>query len=94
MPNVARIGDMCTGHGPYAPRQSLTGSENVFVNGIAAHRVGDTWATHCSVSCHDSALGTGSSTVFVNGIPLGRIGDAILCGSSIATGSDNVFAGG
>jgi uncharacterized Zn-binding protein involved in type VI secretion len=32
--------------------------------------------------------------VFVNGKQLGRIGDPVACGSAIASGSGNVFAGG
>ena len=39
----------------------------------------------------DSAALNGSG---VNGQPLGRIGDPVGCGSSVAQGSPNVFAGG
>jgi uncharacterized Zn-binding protein involved in type VI secretion len=48
----------------------------------------------CGDSVHDSTLAEGSATVFVNGKPLGRIGDSLGCGSAIAAGSTNVFAGG
>lgn len=92
--SVARLTDTCTGHGPFPPRTNTTASTNVFINGLGAHRVTDGWAVHCAGSCHDSVLASGSSTVFVNGLPLGRVGDAIECGSTIATGSDNVYAGG
>lgn len=96
MPAVTRLGDQCTGHGAWPPRPSSSASPNVFVNGIAAHREGDGWAVHCDPlpSCHASVLAAGSSTVYVNGKQLGRIGDPVACGSSVATGSGNVFAGG
>ena len=94
MPAAARLGDKCTGHGPFAPRTCNGGSSDVFINGVPAHRVGDKWSVHCvGPSCHDSKSSTGSGTVFVNGKPLARIGDNIACGSAIAQGSDNVFAG-
>ncbi|WP_322979008.1 PAAR domain-containing protein [Pseudomonas sp. C11] len=37
---------------------------------------------------------TAAPTVFVNSKPIGRIGDPLACGSSVAAGSPNVFAGG
>lgn len=95
MPAVSRQGDGGTGHGCFPPRNSTGGSPNVFVNGIAAHRAGDPWATHsCGSSSHDSALAAGSATVFANGQALARIGDPVACGSAVAAGSANVFAGG
>jgi len=94
MPAVSRLGDICTGHGCFPPRNSTSGSNNVFINGIPAHRQSDSWATHCcGPSCHASSLAAGSSTVFVNGLELSRIGDPIACGSAVAVGSPNVFAG-
>jgi uncharacterized Zn-binding protein involved in type VI secretion len=94
MSSVARLTDTCTGHGKFPPRVNSSASENVFINGLGAHRVTDTWNVHCDGDgCHDSTLATGSSNVFVNGLPLGRVGDVIGCGSSIATGSPNVFSG-
>jgi uncharacterized Zn-binding protein involved in type VI secretion len=94
MPAVARKGDSCTGHDSFPPRASTSGSPNVFINGIPAHRQGDGWATHCNPtpSCHASSLSAGSPTVFVNGKPLGRVSDPVACGSSVASGSPNVFA--
>jgi len=95
MPAATRQGDVCSGHGGYPPRTATGGSSNVFINGLAAHRVGDSWAVHCQGnSCHPGTLAAGSGTVFVNGQPLGRIADAIDCGSVVAQGSENVFAGG
>lgn len=97
MPAVSRLGDQCTGHGCWPPRPSTGASPNVFINGIAAHRQGDAWAAHTCPTIpetHDSVLAAGSATVFVNGKQLARIGDPVACGSSVAQGSPNVFAGG
>ena len=100
MSAVTRLGDICTGHECFPPRKSTSGSPNVFVNGIAAHREGDSWAVHTCThpemphGSHDSVLASGSSSVYVNGKQLGRIGDPVACGSSVASGSSNVFAGG
>ncbi|WP_213692145.1 PAAR domain-containing protein [Aminobacterium sp. EBM-42] len=69
----------------------------MFVNGKAWHRQGDAWAEHCCPDipeCHASVLASGSSSVFINGKEAGRVGDPVACGSSVATGSNNVFAGG
>lgn len=95
MPSVTRLGDTCTGHGCFPPRASTSGSPNVFINGIPAHRNGDGWAVHCCEDkCHDGTMAGGSSSVFVNGKPLARIGDSVSCGSASGQGSPNVFAGG
>ena len=95
MPAVTRQGDMGTGHGAFPPRTSTSGSGDVFVNGISAHRQGDAWAVHCdpTPTCHGSVLASGSSTVYCNGQQLGRVGDPVACGSFVASGSPNVFAG-
>ena len=72
----------------------------MFVNGIPVHRQGDGWATHCCThptvphGCHGGSLAAGSSTVFANGLQMGRIGDPVDCGSSVSSGSGDVFAGG
>ena len=47
MPAVVRLGDICTGHGCWPPRQNIEASQNVFVNGRGVHRLGDAWAVHC-----------------------------------------------
>lgn len=100
MPAVARVGDICTGHECFPPRACAAGSPNVYVNSRAAHRVGDAWNIHTCTDpgtphgSHDSVLGSGSGSVYVNGKALGRIGDSVACGSSVATGSGDVFAGG
>ncbi len=94
MAEVTRKGDICSGHGCWPPRPSSQGSGNVFINGIPAHRHGDGWDPHTCGSTHSSNLAAGSSTVFVNGLQLGRIGDPVACGSTVATGSGDVYAGG
>ena len=97
MPAVTRLGDSCSGHGCWPPRPSTGASPDVFVNGIAVHRQGDAWAPHTCPTIpetHDSVLASGSSTVYVNGKQIGRIGDPVVCGSTVASGSANVFAGG
>lgn len=94
MPSVSLLGSYCTGHGAWPSRPSISGSSNVFFNGKPVNRLGDKWAVHCAKSCHDGILISGSSSVFVNGLPIGRIGDFIDCGSKVADGSLNVFAGG
>lgn len=95
MPAAHRLGDICTGHGCYSPRPNVSASPNVFVNGIASHRQGDAWATHCcGPACHGGDAASGSPNVFVNGLPKCRIGDSVSCGSSMSTGSPNVFVNG
>nr|WP_083100694.1 PAAR domain-containing protein [Pseudophaeobacter leonis] len=39
-------------------------------------------------------MAVGSNTVYVNGKQIGRIGDPVDCGSAVAVGSGDVFAGG
>lgn len=57
--------------------------------------MGDGWVVHCcGRSCHASNLSAGSSSVYVNGKQLARIGDPVACGSAVAEGSSDVFAGG
>ena len=71
MPAVTQLGSSCSGHGCWRPRPNIQGSPNVFVNGIAAHRQSDAWATHCcGKSCHDGMLAAGSSTVYCNDLQL------------------------
>ena len=94
---TARKGDTDTGHGAYPPRANTGGSGNVFINSTPAHRLGDAWASHCKTvkpyDCHGASTAAGSGTVFVNGKALARVGDAVSCGSSIASGSGDVFTG-
>jgi uncharacterized Zn-binding protein involved in type VI secretion len=95
MPGVARLGDICSGHGCWPSRPNDQASPDVYVNSINTHRESDHWIIHCcDDDCHDGALSRGSSTVFINGLPVARIGDPVSCGSSVAQGSSDVFAGG
>lgn len=93
MPGVARLSDVCTGHGCFPSRANCGASGDVYVNGRGAHRVGDPYPSHCcGPSCHDGVAASGSGTVFVNGRPLVRISDAVSCGGTVASGSGDVFA--
>jgi len=95
MPAIVRVGDTGSGHGGFSPRPNDQGSPSVFVNGIPVHRQGDHWLVHTDgFTSHDSTLASGSSTVFVNSKQIARIGDPVVCGSTCAAGSGNVFAGG
>lgn len=92
MPASVRLADVCTGHGCFPSRPNDQGSPNVFVNDRPVHRLGDHWVTHCCPPpCHDGVASSGSPNVFANDKARCRIGDAVSCGSSMATGSPNVF---
>jgi uncharacterized Zn-binding protein involved in type VI secretion len=94
MPPVTRLGDICTGHGCWPPRGNDQASPDVYANDIAVHRKTDHWPVHCcGPACHDSNLEAGSPTVFANFLDVCRIGDPVICGSVVAEGSPNVFAG-
>ena len=72
-------------------------SDNVKVNGIGISRQGDNNTPHLLPApicpTHAAPIATGSTTVKVNGKGCGRIGDAISGCTSVASGSENVFAG-
>ena len=95
MPAATRIGDADVSHCSGMTRAE--GSPTVFVNSIAWSRQGDNNTTHLlpGLPCpsHAAPIATGSTTVFINGKGCGRIGDAISSCTSVAEGSDNVFAG-
>lgn len=96
MPAAARLGDICTGHGCWPPRENDQASGDVFVNDRGWHRKGDSWKPHTCPpipETHASVLASGSGTVFVNGKEAGRVGDQVACGSLVASGSSDVFAG-
>lgn len=96
MSKATILGDLNTGHDSCPPVALVTGSLNVFINGRAAGRVGDSYDSHgCHVHpSHVGKISKGSSSVFINGEPAGRIGDPVSCGGSVAEGSVNVFIGG
>jgi uncharacterized Zn-binding protein involved in type VI secretion len=87
-----------TNHGCDDQTVTDQGSDNVFINGIGAVRLGDLDKEHqypVGIGCgsHQVALSTSSGTVFVNGKGIGRVGDS-YGEETIITGSPNVFAGG
>ena len=106
MPSITRIDDgtvglcnlglECCGHSRSGNNSS--GSGNVFVNGIALHRQGDTGSCNCPHGGTYSST-EGSGSVFCNGVAVTRVGDSTQCNScgqsgSHTAGSGNVFAGG
>jgi uncharacterized Zn-binding protein involved in type VI secretion len=92
MPAACRLNDSSAGH-CFEPRGNIQSSQNVFINGLGAHRVSDAWPTHtCGTSSHSSITAKGSPNVFVNGLALARVGDDLDCGDIISQGSPNVFA--
>lgn len=93
MPGAARLSDSCTGHGCYPPRSNIMASTDVFTNDRGAHRQGDKWKAHKCKHSHDGTLASGSGTVWINDKQAGRIGDPIDCGSTVQTGSTDVFIG-
>ena len=94
MPQVARKGDICSGHGWFPPRKSASGSDTVYVNKISVHRKDDAWDAHsCKGSVHDSQLENGWKSVFVEGREIGYVGAKVKCGSEVKSGSENVFVG-
>lgn len=93
MPGIVRLGDLCSGHDGYPPRPNDEASEDVFVNGLGVHRLGDHWPSHCNDDCHDGVASSSSLTVFANSKGVCRIGDSISCGSTMAEGSEDTFAG-
>ncbi len=72
-------------------------SDNVFINGLGARRLGDIGDCRCP---HGGSYISeeGSRTVFINGKPAVRAGDMTKCNScgcagTHITGSNNVFIG-
>ena len=96
MPAAARQGDPgvvhCTAY------TIASGSQDVFINGIPAARVGDSSTVHLKPGgkhCvpHTSTISSGSATVFINGKPAARQGDPLNECTTIAAGSPTVFIG-
>lgn len=88
--SIARVGDKTTGHGCHPPQTILSGSGNVFLNGLAVARQTDPVSTHtCGNNTHDGVISQGSPTIFVNGLPVALIGSAVSCGGAVAQGSSD-----
>ncbi|WP_080430744.1 PAAR domain-containing protein [Burkholderia ubonensis] len=84
---AARVGD-AIGHGGAI----VTGSGDVFTNGISAVYVG--CVAVCSVHCSAQAVVVGSGSVFINGSAAAFVACCTSCGAPIASGSGDVFIGG
>ena len=93
MPQVTRLGDNCTGHGSFPPRPSTSASSKVLASGKGVVCVGDSYAVHCSGSCHPGVAQTGSPKVLASGKQKMRVGDAINCGSKVGVGTPKVLIG-
>ena len=90
------VGDDCCPHGRHGTNG--TGSPNVYINGIRAHRRGDTGPCNCPHGGTFESVGC-SSTVFINMKGATRIDDDTTCMScglpgNHVGGSANVFIGG
>lgn len=92
--NAAKVGDIGTDHDGFHPTAIISGSPDVFIDGIPAARVGDPLAPHDKPNNppHPRAIASGSSTVLINGKPLAITGGAVDCGGVII-GSGTVIVG-
>jgi uncharacterized Zn-binding protein involved in type VI secretion len=96
MPLAGRVGDQakcptCTNEGP-----AKEGSPDVFINGLAALRVGDPGKHGGCGGDGTWNADKGSRTVFINGVPAHRVGDAAKYGGGegqLVQGSPNVQIG-
>lgn len=91
---AAKVGDIGTDHDGFHPTAIISGSPDVFIDGIPAARVGDPLAPHDKPNNppHPRSIASGSSTVLVNGKPLAITGGAVDCGGVII-GSGTVIVG-
>ena len=96
MPQAARQGDQgivhCSGY------TIANGSNNVYINGKPAARVGDSSTVHQRPGgnkCvpHTASISRGSNSVFINGKPAARKGDPLAGCTAIAQGSQDVNIG-
>ncbi len=93
MPPAARITDMHTcpeaTPEPHVGGPVISGSPNVFINGLPAARMGD------PLTCvgPPDVIAKGSTGVFINGLPAARMGDLTAHGGVIIGGSPNVIIG-
>ncbi|MDM5128631.1 type VI secretion system PAAR protein [Aeromonas salmonicida] len=92
--SAAKVGDIGTDHDGFHPTAIISGSPDVFIDGIPAARVGDPLAPHDKPNNppHPRSIASGSSTVFVNGKPLAITGGSVDCGGVII-GSGTVIVG-
>ena len=64
------------------------------INGLPAHKVGDTFVPHtCGTDVHPDVATVGSTKVIINGTAAMRLGDVLAPGGALmAEASWNVFA--
>lgn len=96
--NIRLATDQSTGHGCWPPTVPASASINVFVNGKAEVRVGDTYVSHCcpKKGCHVGTALTGATRTYTNKRITHTKGGQISCGNGshlAANGSPNVFSG-
>jgi uncharacterized Zn-binding protein involved in type VI secretion len=72
---------------------AMTGSSNVFVNGIAAARA-HADKVLCAKHPGPIPIATGSGQVYINSMPAARVDDKTGCSAVITKGSSNVYIGG
>ena len=92
---ISRLKDLESGHQCWPPVPVITGSLNVFVNSIAAVRVGDVTAVHVcgDKPPHIDTCVKGSKRVRINMLDTIRIGDLLSFGVVMTEGSHSVLAG-
>ena len=92
---ICDVGEECCPHGRAGVNTS--GSADVYCNGIAIHRRGDSGTCRC-VHGGSYVSTSASTTVFANGKGITRINDSTVCegcgcsGTHVG-GSPNVFVG-
>jgi len=72
----------------------VTASPNVFVNSRQAAHVAQSLGACSKHPGAPAQVAEGSTNVFINGTAAARKKDKLTCGSTISSGSDNVFIGG
>lgn len=88
MGNAAKVGDIGTDHDGFPPTKIISGSADVFIDGLPAARLGDPLEPHDKPNNppHPRFIAAGSSTVLVNGQPLAFTGKGVSCGGVIIGG--------
>lgn len=90
---VTRKTDVCSGHGCFPPRPSVSWSPDFFVNSLEVERNGDSLTVHCcGNSCHGGNW-VGGKSYYVNGKSIQTEFDPISCGSVGAVHSPDFFVG-
>jgi len=89
MPPATRIDDIGLGHDGFPPTPAIEGSDNVFIGGKSACRLGDNLKEHPGP--HKRVWSTGCNSVIINSKPSIRIGDSISCGGLSSMGCGTVL---